>query len=311
MKSKFYLLVLMVMILVSNTTTAQTNNNNTEPKKVIVIKKTIENGKVTESRQEAEGEAAEELLKSMSPEDIETIDIKKDKTGDSIIKITKKSSSSKIISNDKEGNKTVEITAETKDGKKTEKYKIVKKDGDGEKILEWDGTGEMPEEMKKEMGNININKNMDGDNMEITVDVEKGEDDGDNKKIIVRRGDKGKMRKEIEWVERDGSDFGRKGNGRNFIFNDEKPNNNKASLGVMIDDTDDGVVITDMIDGSAAGAAGLRRGDILLKINDKYIFTANGLINALTPFNPKETVKVRYIREGKEKSVNVTLKERK
>jgi hypothetical protein len=31
----------------------------------------------------------------------------------------------------------------------------------------------MPEEMKKEMGNININKNMDGDKMEIIVDVDK------------------------------------------------------------------------------------------------------------------------------------------
>jgi S1-C subfamily serine protease len=82
-------------------------------------------------------------------------------------------------------------------------------------------------------------------------------------------------------------------------------------LGVMIDDTDDGVVITDMTDGSAAGAAGLRRGDVLLKINDKYIFTSNGLIDALKPYNPTEAVKVRYIREGKEKSVSVTLKARK
>jgi S1-C subfamily serine protease len=81
------------------------------------------------------------------------------------------------------------------------------------------------------------------------------------------------MRKEIEWIEREGPNFGPEGRRRNFNFNDEKPNTNKASLGVMIDDTDDGVVITDMIDGSAAGAAGLRRGDVLLKINDKYIFT--------------------------------------
>ena len=313
MKSKFYVIMCLVaMAMIPNFASAQQKKS--EEKKVVIVKKSNENGKVTETRQEAEGEAAEELLKSMSPEDIETINVQKGKNGENTIKITTKSSSSKSISNDKDGQKTVEITSDSKDGKKVEKYKIVKKDGKGEKVIEWDGSGEMPEEMKKEMGKININKNMDGEKMEITVDVEKGEDGGDNednKMIIVRKGDKDKMRKEIEWIEREGPNFGPEGRRRNFNFNDEKPNNNKASLGVMIDDTDDGVVITDMIDGSAAGAAGLRRGDVLLKINDKYIFTANGLINALNPFNPKETVKVKYIREGKEKSVSVTLKERK
>ncbi len=313
MKSKFYvILCVLAMAIIPNFASAQENKS--ESKKVVVIKKTNENGKVTETRQEAEGEAAEELIKSMSPDDIETINVEKAKNGDKNIKIiTKSTSKSKIISNDKDGGKTIEITSDNKDGKTIEKYKIIKNDGTGEKVMEWDGKGEMPEEMKKEMGKININKNMDGEKMEITVDVEKG-DDGDNnedrKMIIVGRGDKDKMRKEIEWIERDGATFGPEGRRRNFNFNDEKPNTNKASLGVMIDDTDDGVVITDMIDGSAAGAAGLRRGDVILKINDKYIFTFNGLIDALKPYNPTETVKVRYIREGKEKSVSVTLKAR-
>lgn len=312
MKFKFYvILCLVAMAMIPNFASAQEKKS--ETKKVVIIKKSNENGKVTETRQEAEGEAAEELIKTMSPEDIETINVQKGKDGENTIKITTRSSSKSMVkSDDKDGSKRVEIRAENKDGKKIERYKIVKKDGDGEKVLEWDGTGEMPEEMKKEMGNININKNMDGDKMEITVDVEKGEEgDDNNKMIIVRKGDKDNMRKEIEWIEREGPNFGPEGRRRNFNFNDEKPNTNKASLGVMIDDTDDGVVISDMIDGSAAAAAGLRRGDVLLKINDKYIFTANGLINALNPFNPKETVKVKYIREGKEKSVNVTLKERK
>jgi hypothetical protein len=314
MKSKFYVILCMLAVaILPNFASAQQNKS--DYKKVVIIKKSNENGKVTETRQEAEGEAAEDLMKSMSPDDIETINVEKDKNGDKNIKIiTKSASKSKIVSNDKDGGKTIEITSDNKDGKTIEKYKIIKKDGEGEKVIEWDGTGEMPEEMKKEMGKININKNMDGEKMEITVDVENDDDGGskeDNKMIIVRRGGKDKMRKEIEWIERDGAGFGPEGRHRNYNFNDENPNNNKASLGVMIDDTDDGVVITDMTDGSAAGAAGLRRGDVLLKINDKYIFTSNGLIDALKPYNPNEAVKVRYIREGKEKSVSVTLKARK
>lgn len=36
---------------------------------------------------------------------------------------------------------------------------------------------------------------------------------------------------------------------------------NKATLGVMIEDTDQGVIISDIVDGSAAAKAGLRRGE--------------------------------------------------
>ena len=52
----------------------------------------------------------------------------------------------------------------------------------------------------------------------------------------------------------------------------------------------------------------MRRGDVILKINNKYIFTANGLVDALTPYNPNEKVKLRYLREGNEKAVDVSLK---
>ncbi len=72
----------------------------------------------------------------------------------------------------------------------------------------------------------------------------------------------------------------------------------------------EGVVITDIVDGSAAAKAGLRRGDTILKINDKYIFTSDGLLKALSPFNPGESIKVRYIRDGNEKSAKATLTKR-
>ncbi|MBK8626188.1 MAG: hypothetical protein IPN86_11665 [Saprospiraceae bacterium] len=38
--------------------------------------------------------------------------------------------------------------------------------------MEWKGDGDMPEEMAKELKNININKVVDGDNMTITIDAE-------------------------------------------------------------------------------------------------------------------------------------------
>ena len=80
MKSKFYvILCVLAMAIIPNFASAQENKS--ESKKVVIIKKTNENGKVTETRQEAEGEAAEELIKSMSPDDIETINVEKAKNG--------------------------------------------------------------------------------------------------------------------------------------------------------------------------------------------------------------------------------------
>ncbi|MBK9255191.1 MAG: PDZ domain-containing protein [Saprospiraceae bacterium] len=86
---------------------------------------------------------------------------------------------------------------------------------------------------------------------------------------------------------------------------------NKAVLGIAIDDTNYGVKIEEIFSGSAAESAGLRRGDILLKVNNSYIFSSTGLLEALNPYNPNDKVKIRYLRDGKEKSATLQLKSRK
>lgn len=279
-------------------------------KKVIIVKKTDKNGKISETRTEAEGAEAEELLKNMSPEDIDVINIVKGKDGQKVIKIRKSATEAGNMASTKQEEKEVEITSTEKDGKRVEKYKIIKKDGDKEKVIEWDGEGEMPEDLKKELGNIDIKRNFDGKNMEITVEGDGDEMDNNEERVFIARGDRDRRKNRMEWINDNGNTFFPRGGERAFNFKSEKPNNNKASLGVMIEDTDNGVTITDMVEGSAAAAAGLRRGDVILKINNKYIFTANGLVDALTPYNPNEKVKLRYLREGNEKAVDVSLKAR-
>lgn len=305
LKTIFCLLAIMTMFA----NAYSQDKDKKDPKKVVIIKKINDNGKISETRTETEGKEAEELLNSISPDEIEMIDVENAGDGQKVIKITK-SSSSKTKTSDHKGDKSVEITSEIKDGKNIEKYKIIKRVGDGEKVIEWDGEGEMPEELEKELNNININRNFDGENMEISIDAEIEEGIDDRQKIVIRDGDEGRKRNRMMWIDKDEKSFFPERSGR-FDFKSEKPNTNKASLGVMIDDTDYGVVIDDMVDGSAASVAGLRRGDVILKINDTYIFTSNGLLEALKPYNPNEKVKVKYIREGKEKSTNVVLKSRK
>jgi PDZ domain-containing secreted protein len=168
--------------------------------------------------------------------------------------------------------------------------------------MEWEGEGEMPEEMAKEMKNVKIKKIKDGDNMTITIDAEGDEENG--KVIVMEEAGKGKKKNKMMFIEdTDKVFFNEKGRKLRM----EKGNDNKATLGVNIDDTEDGVLITDIVEGSAAAKADLRRDDVILKINDKYIFTSDGLLKALRPFNPGETIKVRYIRDGKEKSVKAKL----
>lgn len=276
-----------------------------QPKKVIIIKKTEDNGKITESRQEAEGEEAEALLKSIDSKDIDMVNVEKGEGGKNVIKIVK-STREKVISNDGDKDKKeIEISSELKDGKTTERYKIIKKDSNGEKVMEWDGTGEMPADLKKELGNININKNIDGENMEIILDNNMS-GNGEDKIIII---DQNKEHKK-DRLRINRPDNGFFGKSRDFDMDEGKPNNNKVTLGVMIENTDDGVEITDIVEGSAAAGAGLRRGDILLKINERYIFTVNSLLDALHPFNSGEKIKVKYIRAGKEKSTSAVLKGR-
>jgi hypothetical protein len=258
-------------------------------KKVVIINKTNDNGKITETRKEAEGEDADKLIEEMKADGIENINI--DTEG---------------------GTKTISITKSTskttsKDGKDEDtNIKIIKIDGDNVNEMEWEGDGDMPEEMAKELKNIQISKTKDGENMMITIDTDKPEN---GKKMEWAEG---KPRHQSKKMIRKGENNDRyyfPTKERQFMYG-ENANNNKVTLGVMIDDTDDGVVIGDIVDGSAAAKAGLRRGDTILKINDKYIFTSDGLLKALSPFNPGESIKVRYIRDGKEKSVKATLSKR-
>lgn len=292
-----------VFTLVVSATAQDTNTK----KKVVIVKKTDDNGKITESRTEAEGAEADALIKKMEAEEGVSIN-ESDEKGKKVIRIDKSTSEKEINSSD---NKNVEITTEIINGNKKERYKIIKSDEEGDQTMEWDGEGEMPEDIRKELEQLDIDTEIEGDVMRIHIDANDMEKEENDERIVInkklRDGDK---RQRMMWKERDGKPSFPEGRNRSLSFKSDSPNTNKVSLGVMIENTDSGVVVTDIVPGSAAESAGLRRGDTILKINDKYIFTINGLLEALNPFNPDEKVKIKYIREGKEKSGSGKLKAR-
>jgi S1-C subfamily serine protease len=58
----------------------------------------------------------------------------------------------------------------------------------------------------------------------------------------------------------------------------------------------DGVTLTSVIAGGPADRAGIKAGDVILAINDRYLFTAGELMNEVSHRQPGTTIMVRYRR---------------
>jgi Do/DeqQ family serine protease len=93
----------------------------------------------------------------------------------------------------------------------------------------------------------------------------------------------------------------------------------RAYLGVMfgngqseeeqaITKTFDGVYIFEVSKGSAADEAGLKKGDVITKLNGAKIATGTQIIEKIAAMRPGDKVSVSYNRDGSEKTVNLTLK---
>jgi serine protease Do len=66
-----------------------------------------------------------------------------------------------------------------------------------------------------------------------------------------------------------------------------------------------------VVPGSPADKAGLREGDIIIKIGSQEIREGHSLVSVLSGFSVGDKVEIKYIRDGEEKSVSVTLSESK
>lgn len=125
------------------------------------------------------------------------------------------------------------------------------------------------------------------------------------RKMIIRDGDRSMM-----FDMGPGSKSFSLGDGfmENFGDDDES---SSAFLGVTTDKTNEGVKISEVIKGSAAEKAGLKKGDVITKIGNEAIEDASSLSDIISAKKPKDEVKIYYKRSGKENNVNVVLGERK
>ena len=89
------------------------------------------------------------------------------------------------------------------------------------------------------------------------------------------------------------------------------PPTNKAFLGVISEENEKGAKINIVSEGSPAEKAGLKKDDIISKVNDKIIDGPKSLYEAIGSFKADDKVTITFIREGKEQTTRSTLAKNK
>ena len=109
--------------------------------------------------------------------------------------------------------------------------------------------------------------------------------------------------------------FPRENFGQNFNWNDHdnsfglfgERDENRAMLGVVTEDAEGGVKVTEITNESAAKKAGIKEGDIITKIDDTKIDDPDKLTEAVRKHKPGEKVTVTLLRDKKEQKVTAEL----
>ena len=81
----------------------------------------------------------------------------------------------------------------------------------------------------------------------------------------------------------------------------------RGYLGIAMKDDGDTVRISEVVGRSAASRAGLKAGDVVLRINNMVIDSSAHLASMVSGYFPGDKVGVRYLRDGKERDLEVEL----
>jgi S1-C subfamily serine protease len=73
---------------------------------------------------------------------------------------------------------------------------------------------------------------------------------------------------------------------------------------------DQGAYVSSLSSGSGAAKAGIRQGDVIVKIQGQSVTSSEDVINAVRRHAPGDTISVTVNRKGTEKTFQVTLRAR-
>lgn len=82
---------------------------------------------------------------------------------------------------------------------------------------------------------------------------------------------------------------------------------NRAMLGVVTEDAEGGVKVTELTDDGAAKKAGIKQGDIITKIGDTKIEDPDQLSETVRKHKPGEKITVTVLRDNKEQKITTEL----
>jgi hypothetical protein len=220
------------------------------------------------------------------------------------------------------------LNIENINGKETKVYKLnTFKDGKKEELI-WDGQGEPPAAIKEKLKDVDIQTSVKGEE-------EKGQI---TKKIIVRKRDdidpddmnninqidtisifdiedfnrKDKDKKVIvrNLEINDDTSENRRGKRKMFLRDNEKEGGDiepRVKMGIIMDDQGNGVKVESIIKNSPADKGGIEEKDIILKIDDTYIFSSKGLLKKMNSLKEGQNITVTVLRDGKEKKLSLKL----
>ena len=71
---------------------------------------------------------------------------------------------------------------------------------------------------------------------------------------------------------------------------------------------DEGVYVMDVPATGAAAQAGIKKGDVITKINGVYVYSGADMVGQIAQYRPGDKITVTYLRDGKEITSNVVLR---
>ena len=70
----------------------------------------------------------------------------------------------------------------------------------------------------------------------------------------------------------------------------------------------EGVYVMDVPSNGAAAQAGIKKGDVITKLNGKTLNSAADMVGQIATFSPGDKINISYVRDGKEYTVPITLR---
>ncbi len=178
---------------------------------------------------------------------------------------------------------------------------------------------DMKSRKKTERSDLIIVKTNDGKDTKVTIEVKDGEVKVNGKPLSEFKDDNVSItrRKAFDNVVINGVPGSRFRSSSAWTYNGDDlaglgamSGEPRSFLGVTTEKEGDGARITDISDESAAQKAGLKEGDIIIRINDQKVNSPEDLTKAIHKYKPEEKVTVVFKRDGKEQSQSIVLGKR-